>query len=80
MMGPVWIAGGGVAFAVMVQAVAFVWWASRVTSRLDALEEFKGAHTSIKEDIASIKTALHDMRGGMQRIENRMYQQHAAGE
>lgn len=76
----VWIAGTGVAFAVFIHVVSTVWWASRTTSRIDALEEFKGGHSSIKEDIASIKTALHDMRGGMQRIGNRVYQQFQAGD
>jgi len=61
----------GLIVAMLVQAGTFIWWASRLTARVEHLEEFRRLNTadSVPERLAKVEQALHDLRNTVQRLQ-----------
>ena len=72
----------GLFLAVLGYAVTLTIWLSRLGARVEHLEKFRDDHSEIRQQVASLQQALHDITGWMQRLDGRFdlltRNQHAA--
>jgi hypothetical protein len=65
-----------VSATVIVQIVTMVWWASRLTSRVEFVETWIAGHVQTAERLARLEQSVLDVHAGIGRVEKTLRVRH----
>lgn len=72
MSAEAWVAVGGLAFVVLVQAGASIWWAATTSAKVRTLEEGAKSHGDLRDLVIEMRTEMRGFRDSIRDLAESM--------